>query len=143
MGTRAITTIKDNENKTLVVLYRQYDGYQDCHGKELKEFLESKSLVNGISISEYTRWLATGRCNSIANGMGCLAAQLIAKVKDGVGLFYIYPEGAADEWVDFSYTVYPTDSTDSSTLSIKVESCGDLMFEGLVSDYEAVDEHEE
>ena len=133
MGTRAITTIKNAENKTLVVLYRQSDGYQDCHGKELKDFLSGIKLVNGIrAYSE-----------SIANGMGCWAAQLIAKVKDKVGLFYIYPEGEVDKWVDFSYTIYPTDEKDDSTLSIKVERFGDVLFDGLVSDYTAEDKCED
>ncbi len=129
MGTRAITTVKDHDNKTLVVLYRQSDGYQDCHGKELKEFLLSKILVNGIL--EYS--------GNIANGMGCLAAQLVASLKDEVGLHYIYPEGVADGWVDFSYTIYPTDMSSNSTFSIKVESYGDVLFDGLVSNYEAED----
>jgi len=39
MGTRALTIVKDFDGKTIMSLYRQSDGYQDCHGKELKEFL--------------------------------------------------------------------------------------------------------
>ena len=129
MGTRALTTVKDSEGRTLVVMYRQSDGYQDCHGKELKEFLSGLTLVNGIQ--EYT--------SGIANGMCCLAAQLVASLKKEVGLHYIYAEGVADGWVDFNYTIYPADDSDTPDLKIKVKSYDDVLFDGLISDYEAVD----
>lgn len=129
MGTRALTTIKNSEGNTLVVLYRQSDGYQDCHGKELKDFLLSKEMVNGIS--DYS--------NNIANGIGCLAAQLVANIKTKAGLHYIYPEGVAKNWVDFHYTIYPASSADTPQIKIRVESYGEVLFDGLVSDYEAKD----
>lgn len=131
MGTSALTKINDFDGKTIITMYRQSDGYQDCHGKELKDFLSSKKLVNGIPVSFPA---------DIANGMGCLSAQLVANLKTKVGLHYLYPSDEKNDWVDFCYTVYPTDSSARPTLSIKVESFGDVLFDGLISEYEAIDE---
>jgi hypothetical protein len=130
MGTRATTTVKDSNGKTIMVLYRQSDGYQDCHGKELKEFLETKIMINGISY---------GDKRDLANGMGCLAAQMVAKFKTKVGLFYIYPESTENNYIDFAYTVYPTDDSDTPTLKIKVESHGKTIFDGVVAEYKPED----
>lgn len=130
MGTRALTTIKDNEGSTVVCIYRQSDGYQECHGSDLKKFLNNIHMVNGIPYGDERK---------LANGMGCLAAQLISNLKDKVGLFYLYPEGKADDWVDYKYTIYPEDDSDNTRMLIKVESHGDIIFDGLASEYEAVD----
>jgi len=78
MGTRALTFVYDGD-KPIVNLYRQYDGYPTGHGAELAQFLDGFKIVNGIG-AEKTR---------IANGMGCLAAQMVAHFKDSVGGFYM------------------------------------------------------
>ena len=80
MGTRSLTFVYDGD-VPVINIYRQYDGYPSGHGHELAQFLDSKTLVNGY-----------GEQNSFeANGMGCLAAQLIVQLKHGVGGIYIYP----------------------------------------------------
>ena len=43
----------------------------------------------------------------LANGMGCLAAQMIAHFKDGVGGFYIHSVLETDLGQDYEYHVYP------------------------------------
>lgn len=95
MGTRSITIIKGE--KEIVVLYRQFDGYPSGHGAELKEFLEGITIVNGIGEQR----------TKIANGAGCLAAQIIAHFKGphGVGGFYLHPAGTRDLWEEYTYTV--------------------------------------
>jgi hypothetical protein len=40
MGTRSLTFVYE-ENKPVVNMYRQYDGYIEGHGRELAEFLLS------------------------------------------------------------------------------------------------------
>ena len=58
--------------------------------------MDSKNLVNGF-----------GEQNSFeANGMGCLAAQLIVQLKHGVGGIYIYPVSSTDCFQDYEYHVY-------------------------------------
>ena len=95
MGTRSLTFVYDGD-VPVINIYRQYDGYPSGHGHELAQFLDSKTLVNGY-----------GEQNSVeANGMGCLAAQLIVQLKHGVGGIYIYPVSSTDCWQDYEYHVY-------------------------------------
>jgi len=95
MGTRCLTVLHDSDDSEIAVLYRQCDGYPDGHGKELANFLKGKIIVNGIS----------GNKTKIFNGMGCVAASVIAHFKNGVGSFYLYPAGTRDQWEDYIYHV--------------------------------------
>ncbi len=95
MGTRSLTFVYDGD-VPVINIYRQYDGSPSGHGHELAQFLDSKTLVNGF-----------GKQNSFeANGMGCLAAQLIVQLKHGVGGIYIYPVSSTDCFQDYEYHVY-------------------------------------
>ena len=95
MGTRSLTFVYDGD-VPVINIYRQYDGYPSGHGHELAQFLDSKTIVNGF-----------GKQNSFeANGMGCLAAQLIVQLKHGVGGIYIYPVSSTDCFQDYEYHVY-------------------------------------
>jgi hypothetical protein len=97
MGTRALTFVYDADNQPILNLYRQYDGYiENGHGSELAEFLAGKKLVNGFGKES----------NDIANGMGCLAASLVAHFKDTVGGFYIHSVTSTDCGQDYEYHVY-------------------------------------
>ena len=89
MGTRStvkfIEQVKDRETKltkevTLVSIYQQYDGYASGVGLTLAEFLNEVKMVNGISSRDEGK---------LANGIGCLSAQYIAHIKEGVGGVYI------------------------------------------------------
>ncbi len=91
MSTNALTLFKD-EHKKEVVLYTHWDGYPSGYGADLCEFLAGGKIVNGIQ----------GEATLSFNGMGCLAAQVVAKFKDKQGDFYLYPSGTRDigeEWV--------------------------------------------
>ena len=97
MGTRSLTFVYDADNQPLLNLYRQYDGYvEGGHGSELAEFLAGKKLVNGFGKES----------NDIANGMGCLAASLVANFKETVGGFYIHSVTETDCGQDYEYHVY-------------------------------------
>lgn len=98
MGTRSLTIIKNEQDKEICVMYRQYDGYPEGHGQELRDFVNQFTLVNGISFEDN---------RVLANGMNCLAAQLIAHFKTSVGGFYLYPPGTRDCWEEYTYYVYP------------------------------------
>ena len=95
MGTRCLTFVYDGDVPVINV-YRQFDGYPSGHGHELAQFLDSKILVNGF----------TDKNAAQANGMGCLAAQLIVQLKHGVGGIYIYPVSSTDCFQDYEYHVY-------------------------------------
>ena len=99
MGTRSLTHIIE-DNKTLTTMYRQYDGYLSGHGNDLAEFLKDFKVVNGYS----------GDTTKLANGMGCLTAQLIAHFKQGCGNIYIHPPNTKDCWEEYDYTIYLEDN---------------------------------
>jgi hypothetical protein len=89
MGTRSLTYVftehnefngKTYEPRPLVCMYRQYDGYPTGHGRELAEFLDGLTMVNGLGMDETRK---------VANGTGCLAAQLVANFKTEAGQFYM------------------------------------------------------
>lgn len=85
MGTRSIIKFiekYDGKERPIVAVYQQYDGYLEHVGKQLCDFLSSKTIINGISSNQYT--------NKYANGIGCLAAQFIRDYKVEVGCLYIY-----------------------------------------------------
>jgi hypothetical protein len=98
MGTRCITRVKDEHGRELLALYRQYDGYPDAHGKELIDFLSKMRMVNGLTMSHL---------ENTANGMGCLAAQIVAYFKNEPGGFYIEPPGCPEEDYDYEVSMTP------------------------------------
>ena len=97
MGTRSLTFVYDHD-EPIINLYRQYDGYPSGHGAELAEFLNGfDAITNGIRMNETRR---------TANGMSCLAAQMIAHFKTEVGQFYLNPVSATDCGQDYEYHVH-------------------------------------
>jgi hypothetical protein len=99
MGTRSLTFVYDERDQRLVKMYAQYDGYPSGHGRELAKFL--------VGIAEVTTGIRVGETRRTANGMGCLAAQLVANFKTEVGGYYLYPTEDADHWQDYEYHIYP------------------------------------
>ena len=80
MGTRSLTVFHEYDAE-IVVMYRQYDGYPEGHGLELAEFLLPFTVVNGLGLQEERK---------VANGMGCLTAQVVAHFKEEAGNIYLY-----------------------------------------------------
>lgn len=95
MGTRSLTFVYDGVNP-VINMYRQYDGYPEGHGAELAEFLQTGKIVNGLRSSEGERYF---------NGVGCMAAQLVAHFKTGAGGIYLYPATALDCGQDYEYHI--------------------------------------
>lgn len=101
MGTRSLTrVIDDYSDDPIVCIYRQFDGYPGGMGLDLAEFLDGMSIVNGIGRDTPER---------AANGMGCLAAQLVKHLKDDIGNVYLYPTDAAGLGEEYVYTIYLDD----------------------------------
>lgn len=95
MGTRCLTKVYDHDGKELLCLYRQFDGYPDGHGAELREFLSGMVVTNGLRED----------LGKTANGAKCLAAQIVAHFKEAPGGFYIYPAGSKDVGEEYVYHV--------------------------------------
>lgn len=117
MGTRSLTVIQEDSGKEIAVLYRQYDGHPDCHGQHLKDFLYGFTIVNGMGFDDPPK---------IANGMNCLAAQIVAHFKKQPGNFYLYPAGVRDCGEEYVYTIYTKDKK----LCMRVQS-GAVTFFGM------------
>ena len=98
MGTRSLTYVYV-EDTPIMCMYRQFDGYPSGHGVELAEFLTQIEMGEGIS--------GKPELFSYANGMGCLAAQMIVNFKKSPGGFYIYPVELDQAcWQEYEYHVY-------------------------------------
>lgn len=129
MGTRSLTVFvetwidpetKEQNEKELAVMYRQMDGYPTGHGADLKEFLQDFTVGNGIPLGV--------ELGKFANGMGCLACQVIGHFKQGKpGNFYLDAAGARDCGEEYIYTLR---NTDSGHIRLQVRS-GCVTFFGM------------
>lgn len=124
MGTRS-NTVVINDGVKILNLYRQFDGYPSGHGAELAAFLAPLTMVNGYGSDSVNQ----------ANGMGCLAAQLVANFKKGVGGFYIdNPNGDCDN--DYTYTIRGNTQEPDKGLNITVvDYRGTTVFNGDLASF--------
>jgi len=119
MGTRSLTFVYDNDNEPIMNMYAQWDGYPSGHGADLAGFLgEFEAITNGIRV---------GETRKTANGMGCLAAQLVAHFKVGAGSFYLYPVTAGDCGQDYEYHIFES--------LVQVRGYGKFIFSGSWSEF--------
>lgn len=123
MGTRS-NTVVINDGVKILNLYRQFDGYPSGHGAELAAFLAPLTMVNGYGSDSVNQ----------ANGMGCLAAQLVANFKKGVGGFYIdNPNGDCDN--DYTYTIRGNTQEPDKGFTITVDGYGKQVFSGSIASF--------
>lgn len=97
MGTRSKTSFieKRGEKLThLVSVYQQYDGYIEGVGHKLASYILDKEICNGIRLGRDT--------SKLANGFGCLIAQIIRDFKEDVGGLYITIE---DDIQEYNYEI--------------------------------------
>ena len=112
--------VKKVKEEPICLVYVQYDGYPSGHPSEIAEWLAGAKVVNGFGrVEEH---------EVIFNGAGCLAAQLIWKLKKGeTGGVYMH------------------------SLSSRGESCEDYLYDIIVKEdytlefvcYNGWDNHEE
>jgi hypothetical protein len=119
MGTRALTFVYEGD-KAIVNMYRQYDGYPSGHGLDLAQFLTRGQLVNGLS----------GKDTMSFNGMGCLAAAMVANFKETPGGFYIHSVEDTECGQDYEYHVYEREGE----IRVRVTDRGCNMFGLTMSD---------
>ena len=126
MGTRATIKIARREEgvsfseipeKVMVSIYQHFDGYPEGLGVTLASYLEGSKIVNGLG----------GNRDDVFNGLGCLAASLIAELKDGPGNVYIEDPERKHGWIDYEYYVWGDDHKD---IWISIFSDGDCIFVG-------------
>lgn len=110
MSTRSLTFVKDDTNRVVMNMYRQCDGYPSGIGTELYEFLKDIKMVNGLSRNS----------EKVANGAGCLAAQIVAHFKDGPGGVYLNHPSSKDCGQEYEYHI----TADESGITVKVVETG-------------------
>jgi hypothetical protein len=106
-------------------MYRQFDGYPEGHGIDLAEFLSGITIVNGLSLDDNS---------GIANGMGCLAAQIVAHFKTDPGGIYLYPPGTNDVWEEYTYKV-SAGSDGNIVMTCKAVYNDEELFSGAPEDF--------
>ena len=138
MGTRSTYRIRETftsekANKKivqdLVLVYVQFDGYPEGHPAETAEWLASGKVVNGIGMNDK---------GIIFNGAGCLAAQMVARMKDGSGGIYIHTMKSRGKcWEDYMYDII-VDSEDKTIEFVAYENYGKRpkeIFRGKPEDF--------
>lgn len=135
MGTRSLTTFierytdektKKVKNIKIVTMYRQYDGYPKGMGMDLANFLVKGKLVNGISASE---------SELVFNGMGCLAAQVVAHFKEGAGSIYLHRGGTINCWEEYRYEVISNEGSKEIIMRCYDTSNKKWIFEGTANEF--------
>ena len=105
MGTRATIHIAKREEgvsfseipeKKLVSIYKHYDGYPESLGVTIADYIDGKRIVNGLG----------GDRSTVFNGLGCLAASLIAELKEEAGEVYIDNPDCPHSGLDYEYVVW-------------------------------------
>jgi len=106
MATRALINFVDREDgvsfsehpgvdKIHVQIYNHYDGYPSGLGVTLADYLQDITVVNGLQSGQ----------GKVANGIGCLAAQVVSYLKDEPGYVYLYKPGEKN-WEDYEYFIW-------------------------------------
>ena len=104
MATRAIISIAKREegvsfseipDKTIVDIYNHWDGYPEGLGVKLASYLNGYHIVNGLGRDD----------DKLFNGNGCMAASIVAHLKERPGDIYIEPRGS-HSWIDYHYYVW-------------------------------------
>lgn len=93
MGTRSTTKIYE-DGKLILALYKQFDGYPNSWGKELKDFIHNGKFVNGFGLDS--------QLFNTFNGIGDFALQLVLKFKDNVGGLYATNK---DDYQQYNYKI--------------------------------------
>ena len=88
--------------KVMVSIYNHFDGYPEGLGVTLASYLEDKKITNGLGKDRY----------SVFNGLGCMAASIIAELKDEAGQIYIEDPERPHGWIDYEYYVWGDDGKD-------------------------------
>ncbi len=123
MGTRCLINFIER-GETLATVYRQFDGYPDGMGDDLKDILGNSKIINGFMDQVTPEFF---------NVMGCLTAYVICELKQRkIGNVYIYP---ANTSVDVDY-IYKISNSDFG-LHMDISGYGENVYSGLIKDFDS------
>lgn len=99
MSTSASFTLID-KHEPVITMYSHWDGYPEGVPLKVMKWLSEIKVVDALTLDN----------ENVANGVSCLAAQLIAKFKTGAGSIYLYnPEMQYQLGEDYIYNIYIDD----------------------------------
>jgi hypothetical protein len=137
MGTRSTYRVIEQykneagsiEDNNLVLVYRQYDGYPTGHPLETAGWLATGTVVNGLGMTEE---------RLVFNGAGCLAAQLIARFKDGPGGTYIHSlDSRGQSWEDYLYDIIVKEDRTIEFVCYENDETPNEIFRGTPAEFVA------
>ena len=105
MATRATIKIAKREEgvsfsekpeKYMVSIYHHFDGYPEYLGVKLANYFLGTKIVNGLGNDRDT----------VFNGLGCMAASIIAELKEEAGNVYIENPEHPSAWIDYEYYIW-------------------------------------
>ena len=106
MATRAMISIAKREegvsfseipDETIVDIYHHWDGYPEGLGVTLASYLDDMKITNGISSKDDSDYIFAG--------LGCMAASIVAHLKDGPGNVYIEDRNTHG-WIEYHYYIW-------------------------------------
>ncbi len=125
MSTSASFTIFERK-EPVITMYSHWDGYPEGFPLEVMQWLSGIAITNGLHTNT----------ENTANGVSCLAAQMIAKFKTEPGNIYIYNPNMRHRLCE-DYIYYIFIDNDSIRITV-IRSDGDentTVFESAISDY--------
>lgn len=98
MTDSSLTIFHDEDGRAFVNMYRERDGQPEIHGREMAYFFNSfDAIVDGYK---------PGDRRKLADGMGCLVAQMLSHLKKGVGGYYLQHPDDLNSGQVYVYRVY-------------------------------------
>jgi len=130
-ATIATKVAEEGEGKILVSIYKQFDGYPGGLGEELKDIAGDLEIVNGFGVESEEQ----------ANGMGCLAAQIIKEMKEGIGGVYIIHPDSEDRGEEYCYNIYALDGV---VFVLCVDTCHpEPIYDGPLKEWDTSNVYED
>ena len=126
MSTSASFTLID-KHEPVITMYSHWDGYPEGIPLKVMKWLSEIKVVDALTLDN----------ENVANGVSCLAAQLIAKFKTGAGSIYLYnPEMQYQLGEYYIYDIF-IDDGHVKVSAYKFDSDYDMidMFEGSVQEF--------
>ena len=129
MGTRALVHVRKN-GETLLTIYRQFDGYPEGLGQDLKKIMTGKKVVDGFTSED----IKMGNFN----GIECLAATIVKNLKEGIGNTYIYPIDSYDVGEEYCYHAWEADGVPMLRCLDAYSYGGEdgILYEGTAEDFD-------
>ena len=125
MSTRSVTLFCKEVQPAFAAMYRQSDGYPEGHGADLRKAFGNHEIINGYNRQTSKKY---------ANGMGCLAAQVISHFKTGIGQIYLTDTEDRQEYNYFLKEKVFNDGSHRIWLDLTEED-GTSLYSGWLSDF--------